>query len=232
MARGFEGFPEEATTFLADLEQNNDRDWFRENKARFELTVLDPAREFVSSVDEALAAHVPKITAIPQVDKSIFRFHRDTRFSKDKTPFKTHLAIFFWEGDAKKLECPGFYFHMEKDRLMLGGGLHVFTREQLEGYRNLVADSKSGGRFQKILETTQGKFNGCLSSDAYKRVPRGYEQDHPRSELLRLKGVTVGEENALPKALFTPRAVDHVMARFEKMLPLHKLLAKMVQGIS
>src|SRR3970282_3008545 len=106
-------FPFEAIKFLSKLKRNNNKDWFESHRDEFNNSVLEPAQEFVVVLGELLRTFVPGIIAIPKTDKSIFRLHRDVRFSKDKAPYKTNLGILFWEGDRKKMDCPGFYFHAE-----------------------------------------------------------------------------------------------------------------------
>ena len=227
--KGFSGFPKEGLGFLAELERHNDRDWFKTNKVRFEDTVMAPARDFVTALGERLQAVAPDLVADPRTDRSIFRLHRDTRFSKNKSPYKTHLAIFLWEGQGKKMECPGLYFHLEKDKLMLGGGIYCFTKEQLEAWRKSVVDRRRGPEIVRVLKEAQKAFPGPMHGEPYKRVPRGYAKDHPRAELLKLKGVTVGVEGPVPKSLHTRRAVEYVAARFERMAPLHRWLVKLAE---
>ncbi len=227
---GFKGFDKAGLKFLADLEKNNDRDWFKAHKDEFEAVLLDPARDFVVAMGEKLRDISPEIQAIPRVDKSIFRFHRDTRFSKDKSPFKTHLGIYFWDGAGAKMESPGFYFHLEKDKLMVGGGMYIFTREQLPVYRAAVDDKKSGVALQKILKASARDFpeDPDTGMEHYKRVPRSYPQDHPRAELLKRKGVVLGVETAVPASLFSAKAVGYVFTRFAKMQRMHEWLKKNV----
>ena len=104
----FNGFTKETFRFFRDLENNNTKEWFQENRTLYEKNVMEPAQEYVMEMGERLKSISPKIVAIPKTDKSIFRIYRDVRFSKDKTPYKTHLGIFFWEGPRKKLGNPGF----------------------------------------------------------------------------------------------------------------------------
>ncbi|MEE8298440.1 MAG: TIGR02453 family protein, partial [Thermodesulfobacteriota bacterium] len=101
--QGFHGFTKATFKFFKDLEKSNTKKWFEENRKIYEKNVLEPAQEFVMEMGERLKSISPKIVAIPKTDKSIFRIYRDMRFSKDKTPYKTHLGIFFWEGPKKKL---------------------------------------------------------------------------------------------------------------------------------
>jgi uncharacterized protein (TIGR02453 family) len=223
----FNGFPKQTIKFLSALERHNDREWFKSHKDEYEAVILSPAREYVTSMGDRLQKIIPSIHAVPMVDRSIFRMHRDTRFSPDKRPFKTHIGMFLWEGEDEKLDCPGFYLHIEKDKVLIGGGLHIFSKEILGCYRAAVNDDKLGGRLVKILAAGQGHFADDLDSDAYKLVPRGYPKDHPRGELLKKKGLTLGETTAIPDALHTEAALDYVYEQFEKIIPLHRWLCEM-----
>jgi len=231
MTSTFRGFPKESVKFLGALEKNNDRDWFKAHRSSYEALLLEPARNFVVAMGERLGEEIaPQIQAIPQVDKSIFRVHRDTRFSKDKRPYKTHLAIFIWEGYGAKMESPGFYFHLEKDKLMLGGGMYCFTREQLDLYRAAVDNDTRGPALQQIYQAGIQAFpgGGFSGMEDYKRVPRGFPQDHPRGDLLKKKGAVMGEQGPVPASLFNARAVDYVFRRFAKMRGLHEWLKIML----
>ena len=131
-----------------------------------------------------------------------------------------------WEGDGAKMESPGFYLHFQKDKLMLGGGIHAFTRDQLPRFREAVDDRKRGRELKRIFEKGARAFPDCraMGMEDYKRVPRGYPQDHPRADLLRMKGAVLGEEGPLPAALFSARLLDYAYRRYEKMKGLHDWL--------
>ncbi len=232
MTSTFNGFPKKGIEFLSSLEQNNNREWFTAHKAEYEELLFQPAQAMVVSLGERLRQIAPDIQAIPKVDKSIFRLYRDTRFSKDKRPYKTHLAMFMWEGDGPKMESPGFYLHLEKDKLLIAGGMHSFTKDQLPVYRAAVDDDTSGKALVNILRAGEKAFpaRDNMGIEDYKRVPRGFPQDHPRAELLKKKGVTFAEQGPLPASLFTPRAADYIYKRFEKMAPLHNWLKGMIRA--
>jgi uncharacterized protein (TIGR02453 family) len=107
----FRGYPRELITFFDQLKRNNTKEWFTEHKKDYEAYVKQPSEGFVLAMGAKLKAISPGIHAIPKVNQSLFRLNRDTRFSKDKTPYKTNLGIWFWEGGRKRMECSGFYFH-------------------------------------------------------------------------------------------------------------------------
>ena len=104
----FKGFPEECVEFYRDLSKNNNKVWFKEHKNDFEEYVIKPARDFVFEMGERLQIIAPGINADSRFNRSLFRINRDIRFSRDKTPYKTHLAVWFWGGSGKRMESSGF----------------------------------------------------------------------------------------------------------------------------
>jgi len=217
----FDGFPKELFIFFADLAINNDRIWFNKHKKDYEQFVLAPSRSFVVAMGERLSELSPDIQAIPAVNKSLFRQNRDTRFSKDKSPYKTNLGILFWEGDRKRMECPGFYFHVEAGNLMLGGGLYQFPKDLIEPYRKAVTDNNSGKELSDIVKTLkQEKI--VLGGSHYKRVPQGYDPNHQNAEFLKHNGLYTMIETRIPKEFHSDKLIDYCFERYNKMYPLHK----------
>jgi uncharacterized protein (TIGR02453 family) len=174
----------------------------------------------------------PGVQAIPKVNGSLFRINRDTRFSKDKSPYKTNLGIFFWEGERKKMECSGYYFHLEPNALMLGVGMYMFPKELLTVYRDAVVDKKLGPALKRAVnklpcDLFTGK--GCaMKIDAYKKVPAGYDPDHPMAEFLKLKGLHTGVETKIPKELYSDALLDYCYEQYKQLAPLHRWLVKAV----
>ncbi|MCP5046327.1 MAG: DUF2461 domain-containing protein [bacterium] len=228
-AGGFNGFFKETVTFFEEIKENNSKQWFNANKERYETKVLEPSRAFVIAMGERLETISPDIKAIPKVDKSLFRIFRDTRFSKNKSPYKIHMGIFFWEGDAKKLECPGFYFHLEPPTIFMGGGFHIFPKWFLEPYREAVADPKSGKKLLKILEPIAAK-NYTLSGSHYKRVPRGFDPEHPNAELLKHKGLFGSFKTEIPEVFYSAELVDYCFEVFKDMAPLQRWMVDVVNS--
>src|SRR5213083_2262987 len=140
----FEGFPPEGLHFLAGLAEHNEKAWFDEHRGEYERGLLEPARDFVEAMGVELEAVHPGVNADPRVNGSIMRINRDTRFSKDKRPYKTHLDLWFWEGEGPSRGCSGFFLRLEADRLGLGAGMHRFEQEALAGYRRAVDDAGRG----------------------------------------------------------------------------------------
>lgn len=148
----FGGFSKETFDFLRDLELNNSREWFESNRGVFEDRVLRPAQDFVVEMGERLKTISPRVSAIPLIDKSIFRIYRDTRFSTDKTPYKTHIGMLFWEGPRKKLENPNYYVQLNKSSIFIGAGEYRFPADLLGPYRDSVVHPKRGAELKRILD--------------------------------------------------------------------------------
>lgn len=223
----FTGFPEETVKFFKGLTKNNYKVWFDEHKGDYENFVKAPAQAFVSDMGIRLREVSPKVNADPRVNKSIFRIYRDARFSKDKRPYKTHLGIFFWEGPGKKMECPGYYFHLEPPNLMLGAGLYMFPREYLEEYRESAVHKKYGPALAKAIDEINKKGPYTIGGTCYKRVPRGYDPEHKNAELLKHKGLFARIETRTPKELHSEALLDYCFEKWRDMSALHKWLVEM-----
>ncbi len=215
-------FPQNTINFLTKLSKNNSKVWFETNREKFNEEFLSPALQFVIEMGERLSTLSPNINAIPKIDKSIFRLHRDIRFSKDKSPFKTNLGLYFWEGRGKKMECPGFYFHIEPKKFSLGAGMYMFTKEQLIKYRLIVSDpEKAKQLLEIIMKLLKGK-NIKLGGKTYKKTPRGFDPNYRYNDLLLQSGLYIFYESSLLEELINKDPVDYSFRIFQKMYPLHK----------
>lgn len=218
----FEGFSKKSLKFFADLEKNNTKDWFSANRDIFDDEILFPAKAFVTDMGERLTEIAPDIVADPRTDKSIFRIHRDTRFSKEKIPYKTHLGIYFWEGAAKKLENPGFYFQFDKDSMFLGVGMHIFPKDMIKDYRDAVVHKKKGVELRKAIESVTKKNKEYeLGWVQYKKVPRGYDKDHPLADYLLYGGIGFHYKSKIPSEFNSEKLLDFTYKIFVDMSPIH-----------
>ncbi len=221
----FSGFPKEAITFFRDLSFNNEKEWFHAHKKEYEEYVLEPAKLFVVAMGDRLHEISPDVQAIPAVNKSLFRLNRDVRFSKDKSPYKTNMGILFWEGPKKRMENPGFYISLETDGVMIAGGSHVFPKELLPKYREAAADKKAGKELAD-LAVSLDKTGVPILGAHYKRVPQGYDADHPNAELLKHNGVYCMVKNKHPKELHSAKFVDYCYEYCVKMDPMNRWVLK------
>ncbi|MBU2648699.1 DUF2461 domain-containing protein [bacterium] len=223
----FKGFNKETVKFFKELKKNNTRRWFEEHKAEYEAHVKQPAVEFVKAMGQELRKIVPAIHAIPKVNQSLFRLNRDTRFSQDKTPYKTNMGIWFWEGMQKRMECSGFYFHLEEGNIMFGAGLYMIPNHILKPYRDAVVDPKAG-KALKQMAAKLARSGLELKGKHYKRIPTGYDASHENADYLLFKGIHVGVEMKIPDLFYSPEIVPFAGNYYKQMLPLHAWLGSHV----
>jgi uncharacterized protein (TIGR02453 family) len=223
----FKGFPEDLVVFFEDLSRNNDKEWFNENRERYEASVLGPSKEFVIAMGERLREIAPDIVAIPKVNGSLFRLNRDTRFSPDKTPYKDHMGIIMWQGSRKRMENPGYYFHLEPGKLMVGAGLYMFPKDIMEMYRKAVIDDKLGRELEMAIVSVESK-GYSVREKKYKRVPKDHPQDHERGELLKYGGMYAIEEGPIPGWVFEENILDELIRRFDDMRPIQEWMLKVL----
>ncbi|MEM7154468.1 MAG: DUF2461 domain-containing protein [Myxococcota bacterium] len=226
----FQGFPPQTLRFLKNLGSHNEKAWFQAHREEYEAYVLEPAKSFVAALGERLTALRPEISAEPRINGSIFRINRDVRFSKDKRPYKDHIDLWFWEGADRKQGSSGFFFRLLHDRVMLGAGMHGFPKEQLTTFRAAVDDDEIGSALVTVGKRL-AKAGYPLEGQSYKRVPRGYDTEHPRAELLRHGALHAGSTlEPLPEELHSAKFVGLCMRHFKKLLPLHTWLVDHLQS--
>ncbi len=222
----FSGFSKSAIEYYTGLSRNNNKPWFEENKSVYQNEVIAPAKLFVEEMGDHLRTLVPNIKADTRTNGagSIFRIYRDTRFSKDKSPYKPFLGILFWEGEGKKTDHSGFYIHIDpaNDLLMVGAGLYIFPKSVMEIYREAVADDKKGQALVDILNPIKSLENVEVGTAHYKRIPRGYAEDHPRSDLLKYNGLWAGYQTDIPDEIYSADFIPWCFEKCRKMLPLHQ----------
>ncbi len=219
-------FTQATFTFLKDLKANNNREWFQANKHRYEDDLKDPAIRFISD----FGAHLKKISEHFRSDPrtvggSMFRIYRDTRFSPDKTPYKTHVGIQFRHELGKNAHAPGFYLHLEVGGCFAGAGMWRPDSPSLKGIREaMVDDPKSWKR------AVSGKrFNDSyqLEGDRLKRPPRGFDPDHALVEDLKRKDF-IGVANIAQKTITGPELPKELAKVFAAATPLMKFLCEAV----
>ena len=220
----FDGFPAQSLRFLNDLQMHNERDWFNQNKQLYRDYVEQPAKAYA----EELAQTLSSITRKPMSFK-LFRIYRDVRFSKDKTPYNTHIHISFFCADDTTKSCsakPAFHFGLETDRIFCGCGYFTFSPELLLDYREVVSHNESGEALQTLVDSlTRSGFS--LHEPELKRTPAGFDKDHPRADLLKRKGLVLWHEEPLSEIVQKPALISHVMQHYESMRPLYQWLARL-----
>lgn len=210
-------FTEDTFRFFRELKRNNDREWFAAHKGRYEDHVKVPALHLIEDFAAGLSELSPHFKATP---RSLFRIHRDVRFSKDKSPYKTAAGIHFRHERARDAHAPGFYLHVAPGEVFLGTGIWHPASPALRAIRQRIVDAPDAwleaSRNEAFLDTFE------LSGDSLKRAPRDFDVDHPLIEDLKRKdfiGVrTVPESFAtrsdLPAALASSFATAEPFMRF------------------
>lgn len=219
-------FRPETTAFLKELRDNNNREWFAENKPRYETQVLDVALQFIQSMHDPLADIAPHFTAIPKrVGGSLMRVYRDTRFSKNKTPYKTNIGIQFRHEKAKDVHSPGYYLHIDPDEVFIGVGLWHPEAEALQSIRERIVAKPA--EWQRARDDRAFRKLFSLAGTSLKRPPRGFDKDHPQIEDLKRKDFIAVRNLAVTDAL-KPRFQQSVESSFKAATPFMAYLCKAV----
>jgi uncharacterized protein (TIGR02453 family) len=199
----FKGWPAEALEFYEGLEVDNTKTYWTENKAVYEDIVRAP-------MEALLAELAPEFG-----EGKIFRPYRDVRFSADKSPYKTNLAAHL---------AGGAYLQLSADGLGAGLGTYVMAKDQLERFRNAVADDRTGAELEAVVDQIRSKDIEVTGREVLKTAPRGYPKDHPRIELLRHKSLIAWKEWEVNAWLGTAKAKDRVVEFLHDAKPLQEWL--------
>lgn len=225
----FKGYFPETIQFFADIKENNNKPWFEAHKKDYQKYVVEPTKAFILAMGQRLEGLSPAIQYDTRTNGSgsMMRIYRDVRFSKDKSPYKTWLGVIFWEGTGKKTDCPGFYFGLGADGAGVHAGLHGFPKPFLAAYREAVVDDILGEELKTILATMPSAYT--ISDKHYKRVPRGYDKEHPRADLLLYKSLVASAPGFSPNVVTSPDLLDACFENYRQMAPLEQWLAKVNQ---
>lgn len=210
--------------FFRGLARNNRKPWFEAHRAEYDALVVAPMRELIEEMDVRLARFAPEIIGDPK--RSMFRIYRDIRFSKDKSPYKTHAACWFYHRDGSRAVGreaagggAGFYFQIAPGSCFLGGGMWMPPKEALHNLRDAIADDPRAFARTVTGPRVKRRFGGLSEDEALKRVPRGYAPDHPAARWLRQQSFTLGRELTDAQALGA-RLPALLEADFRLMVPL------------
>lgn len=226
-AERFSSIRPAALRFLSGLKKRNTKPWFEGNRAVYETEIRAPLKALVEEVDVLLARVAPEIVGDPR--RSIFRIHRDVRFSRDKSPYKTNAACWFYHHDAGRAVGgeshggAGFYFHFSPTEVFLGGGIWMPPRESLNRLRQAIADDPKG--FEKIVlaPAFKRRFGKMDEAAQLKRMPRGYSEEHPAARWLRFQSFTAGRELSR-RELHSPRLPQQLARDYQAMTPFVRWL--------
>jgi uncharacterized protein (TIGR02453 family) len=221
---GFPGFPAEGLAFFASLQRNNNREWFQPRKAIFEEKLKQPMRELVSALNLAMKSFALDYVTDP--DKAIYRIYRDTRFSKDKTPYKDHIAALFSRRGDKA--GAAYYVAVSHKSVALGGGIYAPEPETLLALRQHLAEHHQ--KFRKIVAARAVRqLFGAMQGEQLTRAPKGYPCDHPAADLLRFKQLLFYVELA-PDLATTPGLYTEVVRHLRAVTPFVEFLNAPLSG--
>ncbi|MEZ5891997.1 MAG: DUF2461 domain-containing protein [Parvularculaceae bacterium] len=219
----FAGLPNDYFKFFRELRENNNREWFNDNKDRFRSSVQEPLASFVEAMAPRLKKISKHVVADPRLNGgSVFRIYKDVRFSKDKSPYKTHGAVQFRHALGKDAHAPGFYVHLAPDEIFYGGGMWLPPAPSLAAVRAAIRDKSPAWKKATAGAAFTKRFGG-VGGDALSRPPRGFDADHPMIEDIKRKSFFAMAEGKITAAK-KPQFVDDVAAAFADAAPMMKFL--------
>jgi uncharacterized protein (TIGR02453 family) len=216
----FAGFPKEMATFFRGLKRNNRREWFQPRKDLFESHVKGPMTELVEALNGELAKFAPKYVTDPS--KAIFRIYRDTRFSPDKTPYKTQIAASFKRRGGEHMAVSGFYFSVSSDQIEVAGGIYHPAPDTTLLVRTHIAANCDELR-RLLADKALRRCMGALQGDELTRAPKGFDPGHPAIDLIKKKDWILDTELDSSLAA-TPQLHREIATRFRAMTPLIEFL--------
>lgn len=222
----FSGFPQDTLIFLKDLAEHNDREWFAENKDRYEAAFLEPALAFIEAMEKPLKKISPFLTASAKKQGgSLMRIYRDVRFGKNKDPYKTNIGIQFRHEAGKDVHAPGLYVHLACDELFLGAGMWRPDREPLRQIREAIDTDPS--TWKRATRSKKFTTDWVLAGDSLKRAPAAFEVEHPMIEDIRRKDF-IGVCHLRPGDETRADFLDECVSRFKTSRPLLRFLGEAV----
>lgn len=222
-------FTKDAINFYENLKKNNNKEWFAENRHIYDTIVIPQAKEYIIDMGQKLKTIVPDINYAPKIDGSIFRIHKDARINKGKAPFKTHLGIIFWTGNAR-LENPCFYLHIEPPFYYTGVGMAKFEKDVLLSYRELVNNKKYSKTLEDIKNTAEKNYYN-INGDTLKNVPKNIEAVNEISAyFLKYKYIYISDEMPINKDFYSENLFDYTYNIFHNLLPFFNFLKEVVNN--
>lgn len=220
----FTGLPKDFFAFFRELAANNDRDWFAANKQRYQDVVVNPVTAFIVDMGPRLRRISPRFVADPRPHGgSMFRIYRDTRFSADKSPYKTHAGVQFRHEAGRDAHAPSFYLHLGPEGLFFGGGVWRPAGPQLARIREFIVDNARS--WSEIVDSAAVRSAGGIRGESLKRPPRGYDPDHAHVDDLKRKSHYLVEE-APPETALEASFIDRVEAAFRRAAPMSRFFCQ------
>jgi uncharacterized protein (TIGR02453 family) len=213
-------FTADTLRFLRALKRNNRREWFNAHRDDYETHVRQPMTVVVERLAHDFRAFAPELVASPKL--SMYRIYRDTRFSENKTPYKTHIAAVFPQRGLPKHEGAGVYFHVSPDEVWIGGGMYAPQPPQLQAVREHIAANLT--HLRTLVESPGFRRDvGSLEGERLQRVPRGFPKDHEAAEYLKFRQFLAGREFE-PAFAASPKFYPALLTVFRRVAPIARFL--------
>ena len=220
----FRGFTEQAIQFLLDLREKNEKEWFERNRPVYERELLKPMRDLVADLSGAMLAIDPEIETRPAVGKTISRIHRDTRFSRDKSPFRDAMWITFKRRSEKRTDRPAFFFELRTDGCRYGMGFYAASKETMDKLREWIDEEPDDFRRVTAFYGRQNTF--VIEGECCKRV---HDPDKPASvlEWYQRKNIYLTCNREIDELLFSPKLADELAEGFTMLGGLYHAFRKL-----
>jgi uncharacterized protein (TIGR02453 family) len=217
-------FTQDTIDFLSELRENNAKEWFEANRKRYEASVKKPILEFAAEMIERMREVDPEITMLPK--NAVFRIHRDTRFSNDKSPYKTNVGMVVTRGEKHNPGVPGLYFHLDASQMYIATGLYFLEPAQLRAVREHIASNLS--QFQNLLEDEEFQQHfGTIAGEKNKVLPPEFKEAAQQQPLLYNKQFYYSSDHK-PEVALRDDLPEFVMTRIRAAGPMNRFLSEAI----
>ncbi|MBU3917128.1 DUF2461 domain-containing protein [bacterium] len=217
----FQGFSLETFKFLKDLRQNNNKTWFEENRGQYEICLLTPFKNLITDLGDLLFAIDPYIESHPAINKTISKIFRDTRFSKDKSPFRSRMWATFKRPNKNWADSPAFFLEISPDSYRFGMGLYSASPNTMSRLREAIDDSPEA--FLESISFYSRQSGFILGGDQYKRA---FKNDHSQAiqEWYQRKNIYLVCERGVDDRVVSPKLIDDLVSGFNELAPFYRYL--------
>jgi uncharacterized protein (TIGR02453 family) len=220
---GFTGFPKETFAFLEGIAAHNEKAWFDAHRDLYEAGYVAPGRALVDALGPLLRAISPAVQYEARVNRSMHRINRDIRFTKDKRPYKDYLDLWFWHGERRTWDAPGFWFSLTAKQAQLGVGLYRLEKEALDSFRQSVIHPRSGRALLAAVDKVRQAGDYEIGGKTRKLMPRGFFTEPDRAEYLLHEGLYTSL-SLPPEAAARSDFADVLAGHYAAMWPVGKWL--------
>lgn len=217
----YNGFQDATITFLLNLENNNNRPWFNKHRQEYEEYLLLPLKQLVAALSKTMLEIDSLIDTVPMINRTISKIYRDTRFSKEKSPFKRRMWIVFKRPIKDWKNAPAYFFELSSDLYRYGMGYYSATREVMDRYRYKIEENSSS--FLSMIKELEKRNKFVISGDRYKR-PLKKEMPPDLLDLYNRKNIYLEIRNDIDFTLFSSSLIDKLRSAYLQLQPLYHFL--------